>query len=203
MTHRRLDLDDFGAPDVRGASLSASADLDAVKLDAFEAGYRDGWDDCLAAEQSNRTQIGADLARGIADLSFTYAEARGDVLAALRPFLEGIADQFLPAVAAEALIPTVQTEIARLLAHVPDARGAVIAAPSVCPALEALVRDHVPAEITILPEPAYAEGHVTLRFGEELREIDLTAAADRIATSIRAFAAEAAGTPTDQLGLAS
>lgn len=203
MTARPLTLEDFGAPPRAGAgAVPVSGDLEGIKLDAFEAGYKDGWDDCLRAEQENHTQIGADLSRNIKDLSFTYHEARNDVLSGLKPLLDGIAGQLLPVIAAEALAPVLRAELAQIIDDLPDGKCEIVAAPSTCPSLETVIPAEIGAEVTIRPEPAYAEGHVSLRFGTELREIDLSAAADRIATSIRDFAAEAAHGPEPSQGVA-
>ncbi|WP_227286223.1 flagellar biosynthesis protein [Boseongicola sp. H5] len=189
MSARRLDLEEFGQPPAPESVAPASVhhDLEAIKLDAFESGYRDGWDDCLSAEQQGRAQIGADLSRNLKDLSFTYLEARNDVLKGLQALLDGIIERLVPEVAAAAMVPMVRAELASILGTLPDETCEILASPAACPALEALVAEHAEAEIRIVPEPAYFEGHVTLRFGAELREIDLGAATERIAQAIRDF----------------
>jgi hypothetical protein len=63
------------------------------------SGYRSGWDDCLAAEQDTRARVGAELASNLADLGFTYHEARAQLLAETEALLEAYLPQGLPRLA--------------------------------------------------------------------------------------------------------
>ena len=55
-----------------------------------------------------------------------------------------------------------------------------------------------PIDIDLRAEPAYAEGQVSIRFGTERRDIDLSDAANRMAEAIRAFVAQEVGTPAPE-----
>jgi len=186
---RPLNLDEFGSgPGGAPAPTRAPGeDSDDVRLDVYETGYKCGWDDASAARDAEEGRLAADLSRSIQEMRFTYEEARAEVLGGLAPLLDGIVGRLLPAIAAEAVAPLVAEELDTAIGNLGHGRCEILAAPSSCPALERLADRHVEAEIVVRPEPAYAEGHVTLRFADEQREIDLDAAAARIGAAIREF----------------
>jgi len=192
---RAVALEDFSAPGP-GAPPEAPrpGDPDAA-LAAFEEGYRSGWDDCAAAEAESHRRIGADLAASLQAVARTYAEARTDVLTALGPLFEEMAAQLLPALAAEAVAPAVIAELRAAASGASAARPVLVAAPAALPALERLIAEEDGLDVELRPEPAYDEGQVSIRFGPERRDIDLTDAARRMAEAIRAFVAHEAGSP--------
>lgn len=207
---RALNLEDFSAlhPDkATGPAAPASdraTDPEAA-LAAFDEGYRSGWDDCAQAEAETNRRVGAELAASLQDLSLTYAEARQDVLTCLGPLFEDMAAQLLPSLAAEAVAPAVIAELRAAAESAATTRAVLIAAPAALPALERLIADRDDLDIDLRAEPAYAEGQVSIRFGTERRDIDLSDAANRMAEAIRAFVAQEVGTPapaTIQKGVA-
>mgnify|MGYP003515970463 CR=1 FL=1 len=56
-----------------------SADQES-RLEAYEQGYRAGWEDAAAAHAEDQRRIRVDLARSLQALGFTYQEARAHVL---------------------------------------------------------------------------------------------------------------------------
>ena len=191
---RALALEDFASLNPAAAPPPAASaprpDAAEAALAAFDEGYRNGWDDCAAAEAEAHRRIGADLAANLQDLSLTYAEARQDVLTALGPLFEDMAAQLLPSLAAEAVAPTVIAELRAIATGAAEARPVLIAAPAALPALERLIAGHDGLDVDLRAEPAFAEGQVSLRFGSERRDIDLSEAARRMADAIRSFLAQ-------------
>jgi flagellar biosynthesis/type III secretory pathway protein FliH len=167
-------------------------ELDQTGLDAFEQGYRNGWDDCIANETEERRRIGADLSVALSEMSLSAEEMRQDLLASLGPVLEGIATQLLPRMAAEAVVPVVVEEIRSVVSTVGPVTLEVLAAPGKCRSIERIIGVSTDHAVTVVQEPAYAEGQVSIRFGDQRRDIDLSDAAARMAEVIRAFAAGAA-----------
>jgi hypothetical protein len=208
---RALRLEDFGQPAAPGAAPppfaappfnppafveppppppapEPPAEGDGAGLEAFEQGYRNGWDDCIAHETEERRRIGADLAAGLAGVAVTADAVREEILAGLAPLFEQIAGQLLPAVAAEALAPLLADELGRIAAEQAAPEIRMLAAPSACPAIERLVAGMPGLAVAIVPEPAFAEGQVSLRFAGQRRDIDLGEAVDRMTEAIRGFA---------------
>ncbi|WP_439138829.1 flagellar biosynthesis protein [Roseicyclus sp.] len=195
---RALNLEDFAAAastaQLRPAAQTAQDPAAPEPVDdamaAFDEGYRNGWEDCAKAEAESNHRIGADLAANLQDLSLSYAEARADVLAALGPLFEDMAAQLLPTLAAEAVAPAVIAELRTAAEAASDGRAVLFASPGAMPALARLIEMQDGLDIELRAEPAFAEGQVSLRFGTERRDIDLSDAAQRMAEAIRAFVAQ-------------
>lgn len=204
---RALRLDDFDMPTDDGAAPDVSAtpgdgtlppsasepvheaDLHGASLDAFEQGYRNGWDDCIANETEERRRVGADLAKALAEVSALAEEIRADLLSDLAPLFEQIAGQLLPALEAEALAPVLREELARIAASCTTTDLRIVAAPASRPVIENLLADMEGIEAEITAEPAYADGQVSLRFSGQRRDVDLSEAVRQMSETIRAFAA--------------
>lgn len=183
---RPLDFEDFAkTPADRAAQVQAEADT--IRQSAYEMGYKSGWEDCAATAEAESATIGADLAQSLRELSFTYEEARQDVIAGLRPLLEGIASQLLPRLAAEAVLPILDAEIATILAQRGVMQIEIMVAPDLCPAIARLVERHVDVPLSVKPEPAFGPGRVALHFAGEEQEINLDTAAALIAQALRDF----------------
>jgi len=168
---------------------------DDDRLAAYEAGYQSGWDDCTAAEAEQQRRMSADLASNLADMQFTYAEARRDVLTALGPLFEDMAALLLPRLAAEAIAPTVIAELEAVANRASEASISLLAAPQTVPVLERLAEAEPRLDIQIKPEPAFAEGQISVRFDGQRCDIDLSEAAERMAAAIRAFAQDSQQDP--------
>lgn len=196
---RALTLEDFGTtqPVVNGAGLTSDPPVGSEedRLTIYESGYQSGWDDCAAAETEGQRRIGVELSANLRDLSLTYEEARRDVLEALGPLFEEMAAQLLPALAAEAIAPAVITELQDAAKQASGDTITLVAAPAALPALERLAETQTDIDISVHPEPAYAEGQVSVRFGQEQRDIDLRDAAARMAEAIRGFVQHAQNQP--------
>lgn len=196
---RSLILQDFAAPapafdgEVPIASTVAApvaAEEEVDTLETFDAGYKSGWADCAAAEAEERRSIGADLTKAVSEATLTQEAARRDVLAALGPFFEEVVGTLLPAIAAKAVAPTVLAELSALADGQTLARVEIHAAPSVCQTLERVIELENVADLDVRPEPAFAEGQVSIRAGTERRDLDMAAATARIAEAIVGFSTQ-------------
>lgn len=189
MTFTRLVLEDLSQrsrPPDTDPGLS-TAEAETIRLDAYENGYKSGWDDANAETAASDRRIAADLERSLADLSFTYEEARVEVLSGLRDLLDAIVTGFLPTLAAEAVLPRVASEIETLLNGAGKGECHLLASPDTCRQLEWLAETYIAHDLRIEPEPAYPDGRVTLRFAGEARDIDLSGLQDTLAQAIREF----------------
>lgn len=202
---RSLILQDFAtaAPEPSfsfGSALSESEMSpieEADALESYDAGYKSGWADCASAEAEERSAVGADLAKNLTDAQLTYEAARRDVLAALGPFFEDVAATLLPKMAAAAVAPTVLAELGALAEGQTISKIEIHAAPSACASLEKLGETEHLAGLIVRPEPAFAEGQVSIRVGSEQRDLDMAGAADRIAAAIVGFSASAPQSKTE------
>lgn len=187
---RPLSLEDFGRSSAQlPDGQSGDALIEEDRLSVYEAGYQSGWDDCIAGEQEARRRISADFATNLQDISVAYDKARADILAGLGPLFEDIAGQLLPALAAQAVAPVVADELRKAAEIASTGEITLLAAPAVIPTLERMIEAEDSANISLTPEPAFAEGQVSIRYQSERRDVDLGAAAERMSDALRAFIA--------------
>lgn len=189
-------LEDFDAPasppatappDQPAAPTDPAPELiEAERSAAFEKGYRAGWDDAAAAQSEDESRIGAEFARNLQDLGFTFHEARSHVMRALEPLLGEIVAKVLPRLVTETLGQTVVDELLPLAENASDSPIEVVVSPDARPTLERFLTDATSVPLTIVEENTLAEGQVYLRMGQVERQIDMTSAVDRIGQAIRA-----------------
>ena len=189
MSARRVRLEVFsladeGAEDVLVVNAS---DIEDARLHSYEAGYKAGWEDASAAHAAGQAELRADVARNLQAMSFTYHEARGQILRAIEPLLTDIAARLLPEVSravlpaqiSAVLLPLAEqaTEVPVTLVIHPDARADVEAFASLPSGLP----------IAIHETDALGPGQATLRLGEVETRIDMDGAVAATAALIRDF----------------
>lgn len=161
--------------------------LEEAKLTAYDSGYAAGWEDAAAAQSGDQSRIGADLARNLQSLGFTYQEARMHVLRALEPLLQEMVGRLLPELARETLAPIVLDVLMPLAERMADAPVTLVLNPSARPAVEALLEQATGMPLIIVEEPSLGEGQVYLRLGNTETRIDLDRATAEITAAVRGF----------------
>lgn len=160
---------------------------DNARLEGYEAGYKAGWDDASRAETEAQERIGADFARNLQDLGFTFHEARSHVMQALEPLLSAMVDRVLPDLVSRTMGQTIVEELLPLASDAADAPIEVVICPASRPAIEPLLSDATALPFLLVEEPTLAEGQVFLRSQEHERHIDFTQVVDRIGDAISAL----------------
>lgn len=161
--------------------------LEETRLASYDSGYAAGWEDATAAQSGDQARIGADLARSLQALSFTYQEARSHVLRALEPLLEAMAGKLLPAIAREALGAIVLEQLMPLAADMAETPVTLVLNPLARPAVEPLIAAATGLPLRIEEEASLGEGQVYLRFGGAENLVDLDRAASEILAATRGF----------------
>lgn len=161
--------------------------VEEAKVASFEQGYSAGWDDAVAAQQGDTTRIRADLARNLQSLSFTFQDARGHVLQAIRPLILEMVNRLLPEVARETLAPTVLDAVMPLADTLADAPLTLVLNPAVRGQVEDLLAQATGLPMVIDEEPTMPEGQVYIRFGSTETKVDLAQVTTDIAIAVRAF----------------
>lgn len=172
---RLLTLEAFGSgPAIADdADCVPTADLEAARLEAYEAGYRAGWDDALAAQSAEQDRIGEEFARNLRDLGFTYHEARAHVTSGVEAVLRTFLRTVFPTVLGEALAAHVEDAMAP---HIDAAAGQPVrlrVCPADAPALRRLLVSVASVPCEIEEEPSLAPGQVHCALGAIERDIDL------------------------------
>lgn len=166
------------APHVEPDSLS-----EQEKLDAFEQGYKAGWDDSSAAQRQDQSRITADLESTLKDLSFTFHEARTHVLQGVEPLVRELVEKVLPTVAQDGLPNMVADRLSTVFAELSDRPVVLSVSPTSRQAVEAALPSDPGFPITIKEEPTLGDGQVFLNLGasEELMDLDNTVRSVQIA----------------------
>ena len=161
--------------------------LEEARLASYDSGYAAGWEDATAAQQGDQARIGADLARNLQTLSFTYQEARGHLLRSLEPLLEAVVGKLLPELARETLGGIVLDTLMPMAEGLADAPVTLVLNPAVRGAVEPLISGATGLPLAIEEESSLSEGQVYLRCGELETRVDLDAAIAEIPTALRGF----------------
>lgn len=185
---RHLFLESFDRSE-SGASQKEelSEQVEAIKAQAYEAGYTSGWDDAIASDKTSRLRMEAEFERNIQNLAFTFGEAVTHVRSELRQFLETITDQFLPAIAPDILREHVRSELLRLGEELTDIPVELVASPDCNPTVAEMLKSDFAMEITLVEDADLSEGQVYLRLGAREMEINLEPLMKAVSTQLSAL----------------
>jgi flagellar biosynthesis/type III secretory pathway protein FliH len=161
--------------------------VEEAKITSYEQGYSAGWEDASAAQQGDQTRIRADLARSLQSLSFTFQDARGHVLQAIRPLILEMTNRLLPEVARQSLGPTVLDALMPLADQLADAPLTLVLNPAVRDRVEGLVAEATGLPTVIEEEPSLSEGQVYIRLGPKEQKVDLDRVTSDITAAVRGF----------------
>ncbi len=161
--------------------------LEEAKLNAYDSGYKAGWDDAASAGSDDQARVKADLARNLQTLSFTYHEARQHILHALEPLMTSIVERILPVTARATLAPLILETLRPIAARASEPPITVVLHPTARPALEAILDQTSGLPITLEDEDTLGEGTAFIRFKSGETQIDLDDAVARIARAVQDF----------------
>ncbi|MCR8724352.1 flagellar biosynthesis protein [Frigidibacter sp. ROC022] len=193
---RALILEEFAGDAAQGddaapvADPPAAPEPDAPKEDpveAYERGYRAGWDDSEAKTQAARDAVGAELARNIQELGFTYHEARAHVMSGIEPLLEALLGKVLPQLVAETLGPAILEELRAVAETAADRPVTILVSPASHDTVAGFLAEATALPFELVSEPTLGEWQVCFRLGDHERQLDLGEVLDRIMARFRAF----------------
>ena len=167
--------------------LASETSLEEHRLEAYEQGYKAGWDDAATAQSQEQSRVAADFARNLQELSFTYHQARRQILGSLEPLLKEMVSKVLPRLAADNLAQTIVDEVLSVGETQTGAEIEIVISPTNRPALEQLLETQNSLDITIIDEPSMAEGLAYLRFGQTEKQIDLESVLSGFSQSVEGF----------------
>ena len=169
------------------AQLLNAAELEDVKLAAFESGYKAGWDDACSAQNDAEAEDRAQVARAMQALAFTFHDARGHVLHALSPLIAEVAARLLPEIAHASLPHLVAEALTPYAELATDAPVILTASPASCPRIESLIGPNPGLPVKVVESPDLSPGQVSLRLGETETRVDIDAALATIRTALQDF----------------
>lgn len=161
--------------------------MESERLSAFERGYKAGWDDSVSALSVERKAISADFAANLADLAFTYHEARGHVLRQLESLVTDTFARVLPDCAQAALPRLVWDHVCRIAMEAAGAPVTVLVSPGAQQTFESMLPPDPGFPVVVVEEPTLTEGQVFIRSQKGELAIDQATAFAEIQTAVREF----------------
>lgn len=171
-----LILDDFSSSIASTPAGNAGSLSEDARLEAFEEGYKAGWDDMIAAQEKDSNRIGDDLARNLSDLSFTYHEVRTNILQALRPLLHEIIGKVLPVTATASLPELINEHVESIADRSTQLPVAIAVHPDLVDAVEAIVPHSSSLPISTVGDETLSSGQAMIKFSDQEHQIDLDGA---------------------------
>ncbi|MBN2906243.1 MAG: flagellar biosynthesis protein [Rhodobacteraceae bacterium] len=171
-----LTLEDFSknvgaAPGTSDATETGNAQ--ELRLNAYEEGYKAGWDDAVAAQNEADLRIGADFAKTLQEMSFSYHEARAHLLSALGPLLSAMIERVMPQIATAAFARTVIATATAMAETQLDRPLELRVCTENRPALEALTDADPGLPLTIVEDETLGPGQALIAGPEGAQEIDI------------------------------
>ena len=169
------------------SGLADARNMESERLTAFERGYKAGWDDSANALSVERKAISADFAANLADLAFTYHEARGHVLRQLESLVMDTFAKVLPDCAKAALPNLVWTHVHRIAQDAAGAPVTVLVAPGSQLFFESILPPDPGFPLAVVEEPTLTDGQVFIRSQKGELAVDQATALTEISTAVRQF----------------
>lgn len=151
----------------------------------YDQGYQDGLAAGTAAAEGDAQALHAAFVQAVSDIDFTYAEARGQVLEALNPLLNMIAEKILP----HCVESGFASQLAVMLqdAAAADSSGTIVlhVHPDQHTAVSAAL-DGLPYSITVATDPALDQHAAWIRQGRTETLLDMDQLLARISDILSA-----------------
>lgn len=188
MTGLATFLEDFGSTLMPMSRVPQSEELlETERLEAFDKGYRAGWDDAIKAKADDSEQLSDTLAQNLQDLSFTYHEAHAQVLSNLAPLFDEVLEKMLPTIAKDSLGQHISEQLMRTAKEMGAVSVDVMVAPGsadeVSQSLNAAASSF---PISVKESSALDAGQAELRLGGKEIAIDLASVTTQITQAVRA-----------------
>ncbi|MBV7395429.1 ABC transporter ATP-binding protein [Mameliella sediminis] len=166
----------------------SEAELEGLKLEAFEKGYRAGWDDAVKAQSDDRSRISSAFGQHLQDLSFTYHEAYTQVMNAVTPLLNEMVASLLPEIARQTLGQHIVEQLQSMSRDIGMMEVTIAVHPARVDAIMPLIDRDFGFPIQLIADDTLAEEQADIRFGETERQIDLSDLTASVAEAVEGFA---------------
>lgn len=164
-----------------------AAEIEEQRLEAFESGYKAGWDDAVAARSDAEAEQRNEVARALQALSFTFHDARAHVLHALSPLMAEVAARLLPFIAHAALPHLVVEALGPYAEVASEAPVLILLNPEARHRVETLIGTQSGLPVRFQETADLTPGQVNLRLGETETRVDLDAALATIRAALEDF----------------
>ena len=156
-------------------------------LEAFEKGYKDGWEDAERTLGQRQGHISDAFAQNLMDLSFTLNEARAAVRKDLSSLLRGVLNALLPQTLVHFLGPQILAELDALAADHASGSFEILVDPQQKAIVEKSLGSAGVMAVTVIGDPDQQSDTAMIRLGDVEQEVDLAAALQEIAGMIETY----------------
>lgn len=174
------------SPPQKGASVAADVNANDLHRTGFEDGYKEGWIDAQAAAQSESSALNSEVATALQEAGFAYFEARQHIFNSMRPLLEAMVDQVIPALAKDALAHKIIEQVEEI-ARRDDPPMHILCAPETAKPLSEALAKHVTFSVEVRAEETLTETQAVLKFAEGQTNVDLGAIVDGMKSALADF----------------
>ncbi len=181
-----LSLEDFSDPQNTSHEVQPNAENKHAQREAFDEGYRDGWNDAVKEARSEESAVQNNIATALQELGFTYFEARQHIMGSFKPLLETMLKSVLPHASSASLVEFVQEEL-KNLAELVEPPIRILCAPENHDQLSALVATNGSTPIEVHAEETLAGSQIKLCYADGFTALDADAAIKRIEIAIADF----------------
>lgn len=183
----KLECFDTDGDSVSSVVLLPEARLEEERLQAFDKGYKAGWDDAAAAHEAQQTSISQEFAGNLQRMSFTYHDARSTILSEMESILRGMVEKVLPRTLQRSLGEMIVERVAAMAEEASEVPVEIVVAPENTERLQQMVADKVAPPLKIHQEPSLGAGQAYLRMGRTERKLDLDSVLLEISDAVTDF----------------
>ena len=166
-----------------------TSDLERLKTDAYEAGYKCGWDDAIASDDKARDRIEAEFERNIQNLTFTYSEAVDTVRSELKEFIAALIEQFLPSIAPDLLREHIRDQLLSISEAQIEPPLEIVASTDSHGFIEEFLASQGDDRISLIEDRSLASRQVFVRLGDQESKIDFAPIIEDLRNQFAALAA--------------
>ncbi|MBI1417353.1 MAG: hypothetical protein GC146_09035 [Limimaricola sp.] len=164
----------------------------------YLAGHAAGLADAAAAQAAQQAGLTEAALRLLNDLAFTHAEARGHVMAALRPLFAAIASRLLPEMAHVVLGAHLAEGLGRAAAAASEVPLVLHLHPDTASRLAPLLDEVEGLRLVLRPDPGLDPLQARWATGDGETELDLDALVNEIRTVLAAIHPPSEGETADE-----
>ena len=187
MTSLQRILEDFGTTSSHQQSALVSDEtLESERLEAFDKGYRAGWDDAIKAKAEDSEAISDGLSQNLQDLSFTYHEVHAQVFSNLGPLFDEIFQKILPEIARDALGSHITDQLSALAREIGTSSVEIVVSPDDVEKVRELVdAASCTMPVTVVGSDKLESGQAEMGFGQREISIDLAQISAQITEAVQ------------------
>ncbi|MDA7827258.1 hypothetical protein N9A67_03415 [Rhodobacteraceae bacterium] len=170
-----------------GTNLAKPDALETLRLDAFEQGYRAGWDDAGAAYKDSTTNLSQEFLTSLCDLSLTHQEAYKALQQDLIAIVEKIGKSLIPEIVGQSFVPTLVKFITDDMRKLGLASLTISVHPENEAALRSLLDEGTHQHVTIETSPTLRKDQAILGTPQREMEFTFTETIDQIRDDLAIF----------------